>query len=133
MYNRPTVLAQGVFYGLMIDIVLWHRVASSSSQSRIIRARAVHHTHRGYLHISSSSGRNPSCIAFLPLATPCAHDTYASCMLILDVHFIHTLPVLAAARPSRASGNPEGKSHRDWMPACAGMTFYWRRTYETDI
>src|SRR5438552_9883849 len=22
---------------------------------------------------------------------------------------------------------------RDWMPAYAGMTFYWRRTYETDI
>jgi hypothetical protein len=41
----------------------------------------------------------------------------------LEVHFIHTLPVLVAWRHSRASGNPGGKSHGDWMPACAGMTF----------
>jgi hypothetical protein len=23
--------------------------------------------------------------------------------------------------------------HQDWMPAFAGMTFYWHQTYETDI
>jgi hypothetical protein len=51
----------------------------------------------------------------------------------LDICFIHTLPVLAASRHSRESGNPEGKSQGDWMPACAGMTFSWRRTCETDI
>jgi ABC-type transport system substrate-binding protein len=39
----------------------------------------------------------------------------------------------AALRHSRESGNPGDKRHEDWMPACAGMTFYWRRTYETDI
>ena len=52
---------------------------------------------------------------------------------VLDVHFIYTLPVLVTSRHSRASGNPGGKSHGDWMPAFAGMTFYWRRTDETDI
>jgi hypothetical protein len=31
-------------------------------------------------------------------------------MARLDVHFIHTLPVLAASRHSRARGHPEGKS-----------------------
>jgi hypothetical protein len=51
----------------------------------------------------------------------------------LDVHFINTLPVFVALRHSRESGNPGGKRHGDWMPAFAGMTFYWRRTYETDI
>ena len=52
---------------------------------------------------------------------------------ILDVHFINTLPVLVASRHSRESGNPGDERHGDWMPAYAGMTFYWRRTYETDI
>ena len=51
----------------------------------------------------------------------------------LDVRFINTLPVLMASRHSRESGNPGGKSPGDWMPACAGMTFYWRQTYKTDI
>jgi hypothetical protein len=51
----------------------------------------------------------------------------------LDVHFIYTLPVLVTLRHSRESGNPGDKSHGDWMPAFAGMTFYWCRTYETDI
>ena len=51
----------------------------------------------------------------------------------LDVHFINTLPALVASRHSRESGNPGDKRHGDWMPAYAGMTFYWRRTYETDI
>ena len=50
----------------------------------------------------------------------------------LDVHFINTLPVLVASRHSRESGNPGDERHGDWMPAYAGMTFYWRRTYETD-
>jgi hypothetical protein len=54
-------------------------------------------------------------------------------MQMLDVHFINTLPVLVASRHSRESGNPGDERHGDWMPACAGMTFYWRRTYETDI
>jgi len=40
--------------------------------------------------------------------------------------------VLAALRHSRASGNPGDERHGDWMPAYAGMTFYGRRTYETD-
>ena len=44
----------------------------------------------------------------------------------LDVHFINTLPVSAALRHSRESGNPGDERHGDWMPACAGMTFYWR-------
>jgi signal transduction histidine kinase len=48
-------------------------------------------------------------------------------------HFINTRPVPAASRHSRESGNPGNERHGDWMPACAGMTFYWRRTYETDI
>ena len=51
----------------------------------------------------------------------------------LDVHFINTLPVLAASCHSRESGNPGDECHGDWMPAYAGMTFSWRRTYETDI
>ena len=51
----------------------------------------------------------------------------------LDVHFINTLPVLGACRHARESGNPGDERHGDWMPACAGMTFYWRRTYEIDI
>jgi hypothetical protein len=38
-----------------------------------------------------------------------------------------------ASRHSRESGNPGDARHGDWMPACAGMTFYWRRTYEMDI
>ena len=25
------------------------------------------------------------------------------------------------------------RAHGDWMPAYAGMTFYWYRTYEMDI
>ena len=45
----------------------------------------------------------------------------------LDVHFIHTLPVLVASRHSRESGNPGDERHGDWMPAYAGMTFYWRQ------
>src|SRR5262245_30105165 len=55
--------------------------------------------------------------------------------LPLDVHCIHTLPVLGGSCHSRedGSGNPGDGRHGDWMPACAGMTFYWRRTYETDI
>ena len=52
---------------------------------------------------------------------------------VLDVHFINTLPVLAASCHSRASGNPGDEGHGDWMPAYAGMTFYWRRTCETYI
>jgi hypothetical protein len=44
----------------------------------------------------------------------------------LDVHFITTLPVLVASRHSRESGNPGDEGHGDWMPAFAGMTFYWR-------
>jgi len=52
---------------------------------------------------------------------------------LLDVCFINTLPVPMALRHSRESGNPEGHHPRDWMPACAGMTFYWHRTYEMDI
>jgi len=51
----------------------------------------------------------------------------------LDVRFINTLPVLMASRHSRESGNPGGEGHGDWMPAYAGMTFYWYRTYEMDI
>jgi hypothetical protein len=51
----------------------------------------------------------------------------------LDVHFVNTLPVPAALRHSRESGNPEDERYGDWMPACAGMTFSWRRTCETDI
>jgi len=51
----------------------------------------------------------------------------------LDVCFINTLPVLVALRHSRESGNPGDERHGDWMPAYAGMTFYWRQTYETDI
>jgi hypothetical protein len=58
----------------------------------------------------------------------------ASALLLgLDVRFINTLPVSAALRHSRESGNPGDECHGDWMPACAGMTLYWRRTYETDI
>ena len=34
---------------------------------------------------------------------------------------------------SRLRENPGGARHGDWMPAYAGMTFYWCRTYETDI
>ena len=41
--------------------------------------------------------------------------------------------ILMASRHSRESGNPGGESHGDWMPAYAGMTFYWYRTYEMDI
>jgi hypothetical protein len=52
---------------------------------------------------------------------------------LLDVRFINTLPVLAASGHSRESGNPGDERHGDWMPAYAGMTFYWRRTYEIDI
>ena len=52
---------------------------------------------------------------------------------VLDVRFINTLPVLMASRHSRESGNPGGEGHGDWMPAYAGMTFYWCRTYEMDI
>ena len=52
---------------------------------------------------------------------------------LLDVHFINTLPVPAASRHSRESGNPGDERHGGWMPAGAGMTFYWCRTYETDI
>ena len=52
---------------------------------------------------------------------------------VLVVHVINALPVLVAARHSRESGNPGDAGHGDWMPAFAGMTFYWRRTYETDI
>jgi len=51
----------------------------------------------------------------------------------LDVHFINTLPVPAGSRHSRESGNPGVKATGNWMPAYAGMTFYWCRTYETDI
>ena len=58
---------------------------------------------------------------------------FARVMGVLDVHFINTLPVLVASRHSRESGNPGDERHGDWMPAYAGMTFYWRRTYETDI
>ena len=47
--------------------------------------------------------------------------------------FVNTLPVLVSSRHSRASGNPGDEGHGNWMPACAGMTFYWRRTYKTDI
>jgi hypothetical protein len=65
--------------------------------------------------------------------TPTVFVAHERIRVALDVHFINTLPVLAASRHARESGNPEGKSHGDWMPACAGMTFYWRRTYETDI
>jgi hypothetical protein len=57
----------------------------------------------------------------------------ASGAVYLDVHFIYSLPVLAAVRHSRKSGNPGDAGHGDWMPAYAGMTFYWHRTYETDI
>jgi len=52
---------------------------------------------------------------------------------LLDVHFINTLPVLVASRHSRESGNPGDERHGGWMPAYAGMTLYWHRTYETDI
>jgi hypothetical protein len=51
----------------------------------------------------------------------------------LDVHFIHTLRVPVTSRHSRESGNPGDERYGDWMPAYAGMTFYWRRTYATDI
>jgi hypothetical protein len=51
----------------------------------------------------------------------------------LDVRFINTLPVLMASRHSRESGNPGGEGHGDWMPAYAGMTFYWYRTCNMDI
>jgi len=60
-------------------------------------------------------------------------DDHPSAALPLDVHFVNTLPVPAALCHSRESGNPGDERYRDWMPACAGMTFYWRRTYETDI
>ena len=53
--------------------------------------------------------------------------------VVLEVRFIHTLPVLMASRHSRESGNPGGEGHGDWMPAYAGMTFYWYRTCEIDI
>jgi hypothetical protein len=46
---------------------------------------------------------------------------------------LRTLPVLMASCHSRTSGNPGDEYHGDWMPACAGMTLYRRRTYETDI
>jgi len=68
-----------------------------------------------------------------------AHRNYpaslAGCIVFiwLDVRFIHTLPVLMASRHSRESGNPGGEGHGDWMPAYAGMTFYWYRTCEMDI
>ena len=54
-------------------------------------------------------------------------------VMVLDVHFTNTLPVLGASRHARESGNPGDERHGDWMPAGAGMTFYWRRTYEIDI
>ena len=47
----------------------------------------------------------------------------------LDVHFINTLPVPTASCHSRESGNPGGERYGDWMPAGAGMTFYWCCTY----
>jgi hypothetical protein len=53
--------------------------------------------------------------------------------MLLDVRFINSLPVLVALCHSRESGNPGDEGHGDWMPACAGMTFYWHRTYEMDI
>jgi hypothetical protein len=53
--------------------------------------------------------------------------------ITLDVHFINTLPVLVAMRHSRESGNPGEGRCGDWMPAYAGMTLHWRRTYETNI
>jgi hypothetical protein len=40
-----------------------------------------------------------------------------------DVHFITTLPVLAAWRHSRESGNPGDECYGDWMPPYAVMTF----------
>ena len=64
-------------------------------------------------------------------ATPCKSEDS------LDVHFVNTLPVLAASCHSRESGNPGDEGHENWMPVCASMTFYWPwhwyRTYETDI
>jgi hypothetical protein len=51
----------------------------------------------------------------------------------LDVCFINTPPVLMALRHSRESGNPGDECPGDWMPAYAGMTFYWRRTCEMNI
>jgi hypothetical protein len=45
----------------------------------------------------------------------------------------HKYTASACERHARAGGNPGDERHRDWMPACAGMTFSWRRTYETDI
>jgi len=51
----------------------------------------------------------------------------------LDVHFVNTLPALVASRHARESGHPGDERQGDWMPAFAGMTFYWRRTYEMDI
>jgi len=44
--------------------------------------------------------------------------------LLLDVHFINTLPVLVPSCHSRKSGNPGDEGHGNWMPAYAGMTFY---------
>jgi hypothetical protein len=61
------------------------------------------------------------------------YESFQMCINGLDIHVINSLPVLVAVRHSRESGNPGDAGHRDWMPAFAGMTFYWRRTYETDI
>jgi hypothetical protein len=74
-----------------------------------------------------------SMLASPEVVIPVGHIDTHSVRWSLDVHFIYTLPVLVTSRHSRESGNPGDKSHGDWMPACAGMTFYWRRTYETDI
>jgi len=62
-----------------------------------------------------------------------ASEHKAQVTLTLDVRFINTLPVLMASRHSRESGNPGSEGHGDWMPAYAGMTFYWYQTYEMDI
>ena len=50
----------------------------------------------------------------------------------MAVAYMHC-QLLQALRHSRESGNPGDERYGDWMPAYAGMTFYWCRTYETDI
>jgi hypothetical protein len=79
-----------------------------------VRGHRIRLTLRQWLHISEN------------------HD-YMAGNRTLDVHFVYTLPVPGALRHSRESGNPEDERYGDWMPACAGRTFDWRRTYETDI
>ena len=66
-------------------------------------------------------------------ASGCTRRETRHSIMPLDVHFVNTLPALVASRHARESGHPGDERQGDWMPAFAGMTFYWRRTYEMDI